>query len=107
MGSKPTTGNDRAFWSRSTIRDMVLLVVVVEFAAWLIDRSGSTGAVLRHWPLIALTAFFLYGLVWSIGRIYRVKSDRQTLSIVVLIGSLLGLLTGPILYMIFEVRGDW
>jgi FtsH-binding integral membrane protein len=75
-----------------TIRGLMLLVLAVAAVAWVMRQPGSNEFLLKHWPLIAMVLPPLYGLVWSIRRVYRVTPRQQTLSIVCLIVSVLGLL---------------
>jgi hypothetical protein len=90
--------NGRRAWWRATIRDLVLLIAGAEFLYWLVRRADASEALLEHWPLVAAVAIPLCGLAWSIGRAYRVEPGRQTLTLVVMIVSLLGLLAAPLIY---------
>jgi hypothetical protein len=93
---------------RFTIRGLMILVVVVAILAWAVRQPGSNEFLLnsnefllKHWPMVAMALPPLYGLVWSIRRVYRVTPDRQALSIIGLIVSLLALLSVPVVYAIF------
>jgi uncharacterized membrane protein len=75
-----------------TIRRLMILVAFVAILAWAVRLPGSNEFLLENWPLIAMALPPLYGLAWSTRRVYRVTPRRQTLSIVCMIVSLLGLL---------------
>jgi hypothetical protein len=64
-------------------------------------QPGSNEFLLKNWPPIATALPPLYGLVWSIRRVYRVTPDRQTPSIIGLIVSVLGLLCVLVMYARF------
>lgn len=85
---------------RFTIRGLMIVVVVVAILVWAGREPGSQKFVVEHWLLILLELFPLYGLVWSIRRVYRVTPQRQTPSIVGLIVSLLAIPAALVLFMI-------
>jgi hypothetical protein len=87
-----------------TIRGLMLLVLAVAAVAWAMRQPGSKEVLLKHWPLIAMALPPLFGLAWSIRRVYRVTPQKQTLSIVCLIISTLGLLAVVLVYEMFVFR---
>ncbi len=62
---------------RFTIRGLMILNLAVAAVAWAMRQPGSNEFLLKHWPLIALALPPLYGLVWSIRRVYRVTPERK------------------------------
>jgi hypothetical protein len=74
-----------------TIRGLMLLVLAGAAVAWVM-RQPEGQELLLMWPMVALVLLPLCGLGWSMRRVYRVTPERQALSVVCLIVSLMGLL---------------
>jgi hypothetical protein len=78
----------------------MILVATAGVLVWILRQVDRSEDLYILGPLFVIMVPFLYGMAWSIVRIYRNPPERQTSSIVILIGSLLGWIFCSFLYFL-------